>query len=240
MKKRRRVNNSAKVETTPAPATTPTATTPPPASASPRTPASGFGITVTGGGDAFSSIRRHWQVVLGAAVLGMLLAWIISAMQPRSYRASVLAAVSPLADTLDPSDVLRGVEVLEQRTVIATMAALAMTDGVIRQAAQGGAADGVSVNAAVLPNTNLVRVDVDAPDAARATAVASRIPALLGAQARSMYRLYGVTTVAPPSEADAVTPRSERAIIAGLLIGLIIGALIAYAMDRTRPSAATA
>jgi capsular polysaccharide biosynthesis protein len=169
----------------------------------------------------------------------MLLAWIISAMQPRRYRASVLAAVSPIADALTPTDVLRGVEVLEQRTVIATMAALAMTDGVIRQASQGGDADDVSVNAAVLPNTNLVRVDVDAPDAARATAVAGRIPPLLGAQARAMYKLYGVTTISAPAEADAVTPRSERAIIGGLLIGLITGALIAWAMDRT-PSAAPA
>ena len=195
---------------------------------------------MTGGGDAFSSIRRHWQVVLGAAALGMLLAWIISAMQPRRYRVSVLAAVAPLSETLNPTDVLRGVEVLEQRTIIATMAALAMTDGVIRQASQGGNAEGVLVNAAVLPNTNLFRVDVDAPDAARAAAVASRIPPLLGAQARSMYKLYGVTTVSPPSEADAVAPRAERAIIAGLFIGLIIGALIAYAMDRTRPAAAAA
>ena len=195
---------------------------------------------MTGGGDAFSSIRRHWQIVLGAAVLGMLLAWIISAMQPRRYRASVLAAVAPLADALSATDVLRGVEVLEQRTVIATVAALAETDGVVRQASQGGSADDVSVNAAVLPNTNLVRVDVHAPDAARATAVAGRIPPLLGAQARAMYKLYGVTTITPPSEADAVTPRSERAIISGLLIGLIIGALIAYAIDRTRPAASTA
>lgn len=184
--------------------------------------------------DAYAAIGRHWKPVVAAAIAGMIVAWLFTALQPDRYRATLLAAVSPLGETLNATDVLRGVEVLEQRTVVATVAALASTPSTTRPATQPDAA-GYTIDASVVPNTNLVRIHVEGPDAARATAIANGLPAVLSQHTRSMFKLYGVTPVSPATQpTEPVSTGSPRSILAGLLIGLVIGAAIAIGIDKSR------
>lgn len=172
--------------------------------------------------------------MLGAALLGMFVAWILTALEADRYRATLLAAVAPLSDTLDSTDILRGVEVLEQRTVVATVAALASTPATIQPAVGPEDAD-YSIDASVLPNTNLVRIEVEGGDAARAAAIANRLPAVLDQHARTMFKLYGVKPVsAAVQPTEPVSSGSGRAMLAGLLIGLLIGAAIAIAIEKSR------
>jgi capsular polysaccharide biosynthesis protein len=184
--------------------------------------------------DVWSAIGRHWKPVVAAAIAGMIVAWLFTALQPDRYRATLLAAVSPLGETLNATDVLRGVEVLEQRTVVATVAALAATPSTIPPATNTDTA-GYTIDASVLPNTNLVRIHVEGPDAARATAIANGLPAVLTQHTRSMFKLYGVTPVSPATQpTEPVSSGSARTILAGLLIGLVIGAAIAISIDKSR------
>jgi hypothetical protein len=177
-------------------------------------------------------VARRWKPVLGAALIGMIIAWILTALEPDRYRATLLAAVAPLSETLDSTDVLRGVEVLEQRTVVATVAALASTPAT--SVIQAGDAD-YSIDASVLPNTNLVRIEVVGGDAARATAIANRLPAVLDRHTRNMFKLYGVKPVSPAIQpTEPISTGSGRAILAGLLIGFVIGAAIAIAVEKFR------
>lgn len=184
--------------------------------------------------DAYAAIGRHWKPVAAAAIAGMIVAWLFTALQRDRYRATLLAAVSPLGETLNATDVLRGVEVLEQRTVVATVAALASTPSTTRPATQPDTA-GYTIDASVVPNTNLVRIHVEGPDAARATAIANGLPAILSQHTRSMFKLYGVTPVSPATQpTEPVSSASARTILAGLLIGLVIGAAIAIGIDKSR------
>lgn len=174
-------------------------------------------------------LRRNWKLIalITMAVTG--LAWISAAMQPSQYRATALAAVAPLADMLQANEVLRGVEVLERRTVVATIAALASTAATRTQAA---AVTGYEIEAEVLPNTNLFRVNVQGRDAAEAAAIANRVPGVLSAQTRAMFKYYGVTMVSPAtSPSSPFLPRPGRAVAAGLLLGLLLGFLAAYVME---------
>lgn len=177
-------------------------------------------------------LSRNWKLIAGITAAVTVLAWIISAMQPTQYRASALAAVAPLSESLQANEVLRGVEVLERRTVVATIAALASTAATRTQAAAG---EGYEIEAVVLPNTNLFRVDVQGGDRTAAAAVANRIPGILSAQTQAMYKYYGVTMVSPAATpTSAFLPRTGRAIATGLLIGLFLGLLAAYAMEWRR------
>lgn len=190
--------------------------------------------------DAYAAVARHWKPVLGAAVIGMIVVWLLTALQPDRYRATLLAAVAPLSETLNSTDVLRGVEVLEQRTVVATVAALAATPATMQPALQSENVD-YSVDASVLPNTNLVRIDVEGADAARATAIANRLPAVLDQHTRNMFKLYGVKPVSSAIQpTEPISSGSGRAIPAGLLIGFLIGAAIAIVIEKSRRSPATA
>jgi capsular polysaccharide biosynthesis protein len=176
-------------------------------------------------------IRRQWLVVLTATAAVMLLAWLFTVTQPKLYRATAIAAVTPLTAELTDTDVLRGIEGLDRRVVVATVAALAMTPETLR----GTGSAGYSIRAAVLPNTNLFRIEVDGRSASEAAEIANQIPTLLAAQTRAMYRLYGVALISeatPPQKAFA--PRVGRAAVAGVLLGLVAGIAIAFFVDDRR------
>ena len=115
------------------PANPPRVSSPPPASENPPSPGLG------------SALVRFWPVVVAITVAAALLAWMLAAAQPRRYRASAIGAVSPLTEQLSPSDIIRGVDSLERRVVVASIAALAGVPGTKRLS---GAGDDYTITAA--------------------------------------------------------------------------------------------
>jgi uncharacterized protein involved in exopolysaccharide biosynthesis len=60
---------------------------------------------------------------------------------------------------------------------------------------------------------------------------------LLGIQARTIYKMYGVMLVSPATPSTkAVLPRVGRAVAAALVFGLLLGVATAWVIDR-RPFA---
>jgi uncharacterized protein involved in exopolysaccharide biosynthesis len=179
-----------------------------------------------------SAVVRYWPVVAGITLAIALLAWVIAGAQPKRYRASAIGAVSPLTEQLSASDIIRGVDSLERRVVVASIAALAAVPGTKRLAQ---APSDYTITAAVMPNTNLFRIEVEGPDARRAADIANRVPAVLASDAQKMYKLFGVTLVSeatPPAE--PALPRKERALAAGIVAGLLAGSAVAWLLDRRR------
>ncbi|HEX8253336.1 MAG TPA: hypothetical protein VF846_09330, partial [Thermoanaerobaculia bacterium] len=183
------------------------------------------------------AVIRHWPVVAIAAVAAMLLSWLFSAVQPKRYRATAIGAVAPLVDKLETTDVLRGVDALERRVVVSTIAALAATP-LTSKAAIPPSLEGYNINATVVPNTNLFNINVEGGDPKQVAAIANRVPSALAPAAISMYKLYGVSLVAPASAPSGpFLPRTGRAAIAGLLLGTIVGIAFAFLLDRRRAHA---
>jgi hypothetical protein len=178
------------------------------------------------------SAMRHWRIVALIAGAMALLAWLAVGLQPKRYRASSLATIHPLTDQLSPSDVIRGIDTLDRRVVVASVAALAAAPGIV---SESGAGNAYEVNAVVLPNTSLFRVEVEGTDPKTAAAIANKVPMLLGIQARTIYKMYGVMLVSPATPSnEAVLPRVGRAVAAGLLFGLLLGVAVAWLIDRRR------
>jgi uncharacterized protein involved in exopolysaccharide biosynthesis len=174
---------------------------------------------------------RHWAIVALIAAAVMLLAWLAAGLQPKRYRAMSMAAVTPITDQLSPSDIIRGVDTLDRRVVVASVAALASAPVILDQA--GGTH--YDINSVVLPNTNLFRIEVEGTDPRMTSAIANKIPVLLSVQARTIYKMYGVILVSPAATpAAAVLPRVGRAIVAGLVFGLLLGIAAAWLLDRRR------
>ncbi|MFL6248352.1 MAG: hypothetical protein ACJ74H_20170 [Thermoanaerobaculia bacterium] len=182
--------------------------------------------------DVMRSAMRHWRIVALIAAATTLLAWLAAGVQPKRYRASSLATINPLTDQLSPSDVIRGIDTLDRRVVVASVAALASAPHVVSAA---GATSGYEVTAVVLPNTSLFRVDVEGGNARTAAAIANKIPALLAVQTRTIYKMYGVMLVSPATvSGEAVLPRVGRAVAAGLVLGLLLGIAVAWVLERAR------
>ncbi|MDQ6799440.1 MAG: Wzz/FepE/Etk N-terminal domain-containing protein [Acidobacteriota bacterium] len=189
------------------------------------------------------TLKKRWKLIVGTGVLFMVLAAFLAALQPKQYRASAIAGVTTSGDQMAAGELYRGVEVLQQRTIVATVAALASVPDMQRQAfvPLSVPQDAYSVDAVVLPNTNLLRIDVEGHDPATAAKIANRIPAVLAGQTRSMYKLYSVATVSEArTPTAAVSPRMSRAIAAGAILGLLFGFGGALAKSYMRQKRSTA
>lgn len=182
--------------------------------------------------DVAGSAMRHWKLVALIAAAVMFLAWLAAAVQPKRYRAVSIAAVSPLSGKLSPSDMVRGIDTLDRRVVVASLAALASAPVTQSTAVPQGDYEIASV---VLPNTNLFRIEVEGTQPARTADIANSIPAILDRQAQAIYKLYGVTLVSPATAPKSpFLPRMGRAAAAGLILGLLLGIAAAWLLDRRR------
>ncbi len=182
--------------------------------------------------DVGSTVRRRWPLVLVVTLAIAALTGLLAARQPKRYRASAVAAITPIGQNLSASDVLRGVDSLDRRVVVASLAALASAPVTQRLVQTNG---DETIVASVLPNTNLFRVEVESRDAARAAQIANRVPAVLNHLSLRMYRMYGVTLISEAAKPAApAVPRIGRAVVTGLVLGLMAGLAAAWLFDRRR------
>lgn len=208
----------------------------PPAQAIPAqtVPAPAVAVVHRPGSEIVPSIARHRVLVAVTTVAVTLLAWIVAATQPKRYQSEAIASVSPIVAQLSDSEVLHGIDALERRVVVATVAALASSDSTRRRTI-GALRGQYGVDATVLPSTNLIRISVEGPDPKQAAAIVNRIPALLDEQTRAMYRVYTVAPVSAGVVPEApFLPRIERAVLLGVVLGALLGVAIAYLIDRRR------
>lgn len=184
--------------------------------------------------DVVRSGARHWGLVAHTAVTVTLLAWLIATTQPKRYQSEATVSVSPIVNQLSDSELLHGIDALERRVVVATVAALASSDSTRHRTIRALRGD-YGIDATVLPNTNLIRIRVEGPDPEQVAAIANRIPPLLDEQTRAMYRVYTIATISAGVVPRApFLPRVERAVMAGLVLGVLLGVAVAYLIERRR------
>jgi hypothetical protein len=173
-----------------------------------------------------NALFRHWPAAFAVFIAVVALAGLATMTRPAIYRATAVAAVVPLADQLAGTDMLRSVEALDRRVIVASVAALATT---VAPEAEGPRLD---VSAAVMPNTSLIRITVEGADPQRAADVANLLPGQLSGQTRSLYRVYDVVLVSPAEPpTESARPRLSRALALGALAGLLLGLLTASLLE---------
>lgn len=193
-------------------------------------------------------LRRWWWLVPLTAVAAAGLAILVTAREAPTYAASASAAVAPSADVHEPSDLLRSLETLERRTVVATFARMASTRETLRRAAElmglePGELAGYSVNASVISSTNLIRVRVEGPDAERAATLADATLVVLEEGAQRLYHLFRIERVeAAIVPSRPIHPDPVRSVGVAGLLGLLIGGSVASvsgSVRRTGPEDST-
>lgn len=178
-----------------------------------------------------------WVVPLAVA-LAVGTALLVISRQIPTYRSSATVALVPGATVAGETDLLRSLETLERRTVIATFAQIPAAQRIREAAARDVSLPADSLpeyrsQGFVVPNTNLIRIEVHGPDPARATALANALVASTAAEAKAMYRVFDMTTLnraVRPATPEA--PRPRRALALAVILGAFLGLAATYLVVR--------
>lgn len=163
---------------------------------------------------------------------------VLTARQPRIYRAKTLQVVVPNSRVQGTADIIRSIDTLNQRNVLATIAQVPLTLETRHKAAEELNLDPrelarYEVRSLVLPNTNLIRIEVQGPDPQKAADVANVVAAATQEVGREMYRIFKIDTFGKATpDGRAVFPEPSKNLLVGAVLGMFIGMVGAWLADR--------
>lgn len=181
---------------------------------------------------------RRALVVLAVTAAALVAAAVVTRGQPRVYRAHATLLVAPDESIADTGDQLRALEALDRRSTMATLARIPGSEAV--RAGVGsrlGAGDLAlyRVAGSVVPNTTVLRVEVEGPDPDVAARLANAAADLTQAEVRKVYRIYVLRPLdhAEPDRRPVQPDPWRNMAVAGVL-GLGAGIALAVTLDRGR------
>lgn len=190
--------------------------------------------------DMLSALRGGWWMVPLVFLAALVGAALLGEEQEPLYRSSATLAVVPDTSLEGTSDVLNSVEVLDRRTMVATLARLVASD-VVRERAAGRMGRSLEelepyrVDARVIPNTYLVDVSARGPEPETAARLAQSVAEAAVGEAGGYYRVFALRVLDRAATPRGPVARSEqrRYVVAGLL-GLFVGVLAAFGVGLLR------
>lgn len=186
------------------------------------------------------ALRAWWWIVLAVPLLAMVSAGYWTSRESPVFRAATEVAVTPSPDLEDPSDVMRGLETLERRTVIATFASIAETRETLGLAAarlelERSEVSGYRVQASVVPRTNIIRISVEGGDGERVSLLANTLAAVVADEAKAMYQIFELRPLeAARTARRPFHPDPSRNAVTAAILGLFAGLLSALGLDLAR------
>lgn len=189
------------------------------------------------------AVRRGWWLVPALALVCLGVAAGMTARQTPIYRASATLAVTPSYRVEGTSDILRALETLERRTVVATLAEIAAARRTLDSAAVFLGPPGEALcggrgsscyrgRGSVVPQTNVVRVELLGPDPRGAAELANAVAAVTAERAHQMYPIF---TLRPLAEArpprHPIRPDLRRNLVVAGILGLFLGGVATLGLE---------
>jgi len=190
--------------------------------------------------DYVGSLRRNWILVIVIFAIALVATAIITARQTPVYETSAQLVVAPSASARDAADVVRTLDTLERRTVVATFARIAATEESRIAVAQALKVPVERIRAfrthgSVVPSTNIIRIDTRGPDPAMAASIANATAERTAREAEALYRVYSLRFLARATPPRApVCPDRQPNYVVGATTGLFLGVALALARERLR------
>lgn len=182
----------------------------------------------------------HWWIVPLVACGAMLVAWLLTARQTPVFQATAAMVAVPAATVTEASDMARSLETLERRTLVATFAQVAESRETLRDAAgrarlSATALDQMTVDARVVPSTNVIHIRTEGTDAAASAALANAVATVTAERGSRMYRLFALEPLeAAVVASEPARPNLRRNVSIAAMLGLFAGAGLALAASLGR------
>jgi len=184
-------------------------------------------------------LQRWWVVLLVMLASVAVAAWLTARQEPL-FRASSSLVVAPNTSLDDPIHILRSLETLERRTVVATLADIPSSADAMNRAAEALEADvlslqGYRIRGSVKPQTNIIRIEVTGPNRTLVAQLANALADATVKTGRSMYRIYAMRPLARAGDVGKpVFPNPKRNIFMALVLGLALGLFAAILPELPR------
>ena len=187
--------------------------------------------------DVLRALRRNWILAVLVVAAALAATAIVTATQEPVYSASAQLVVAPAASQ-STADVIRGLETLERRTVVATFARIPSTPEVHQEVAAAMRLEGsrrFRAHASVVPNTNVIRIVAEGPDATKTAEFANLVASATARRAEALYRVYALPQLeAARRPGRPAFPDKRRNYLVGAALGVLAGVMAALAVERLR------
>jgi capsular polysaccharide biosynthesis protein len=188
-------------------------------------------------GAALRPLRRFWWLPPACIVAALAASAVITSRQASVYRATCSLVAAPNEVVQDTSDVLRTLDTLERRGVVATLAKIPAAPATMQEVARELGVDprelrGHALAASVPPYTYVLIVEATGPDAQRVADIANAAAVVVDRKARELYRIFTLRPIAEATKPRApIHPNPSRNHVVAGLLGLFVGVVAAYAID---------
>lgn len=194
-------------------------------------------------GTYLAVVRRWWWAAALVFLATLGIALVLAMRAEKVYRSSVSLVVVPNDSVSESDDYIRSLDTLDRRSIIATLSEIPETRRarVAAQERMGGTSDlryDHRVHTSVLPNTNILRIDVEGPDPDTAADYANALGTVTRESGSELYRIFDVLLLeeARP-RSRPVRPDVRRILTVALILGALLGIVSAFVLETlARPS----
>lgn len=186
-------------------------------------------------------LRRTWWIPTLALAASLGAAFGLTWSQAPTYRGSATVVVVPNIRIVESvRDRLDSLDTLDRRSVVATLARIARSRVVLDDATEASGltpedARACRIRTIVLPNTNIIEIEVDGPKADHCASLANALCQAASSQAIDIYQVFRLRTLddAIPNWRPVAPDLRQNLTVAGVL-GLLAGLFVAVAVDFLR------
>lgn len=188
----------------------------------------------------FQMLMRSWWVVFLTALTALAIALATSLFITPIYRATGRFVVNPNLDLVRQADVVRSLEALDKRSIVATYAEVLNSDRIYNDAVtslQGEVSnfEDYTHTTVVLPEANILELSVEGPDPRVAALLANSIGQRAIDYIQQLYTVYEINFLDPATvPVVPIRPQPIRDSAFAVALGLLIGSVLAILREQLR------
>ena len=174
-------------------------------------------------------VKRSWWIVVLALVGVFASTAFFTFTQTPIYRAITTLIISTDQSVTDVNDVVRSLDSLDRRSVVATYAKIPSSQTVIGRAQQQlkltpSQIQLHQISTLVVPDTMIVAVSVEGPDPRLTAALANAVAEEAKNYAKDFFGIYKLRVLDPAAQPRRpMRPEIPRNLVTGALLGLLLG-----------------
>lgn len=199
----------------------------------------------------FQILAEKWRLILAVFLLTLGATAMLTARQQPVYEASATYVVKLNTFLIDDKNFVSALDILSRRTEISTTYAEIAKSRHIKTLAADSLSlpeesrRNLSVDARLIPGTNLLELTVQASDLALAVNFINAIGEMTQSYVDNLYEVYALEELdAPVARSSPIRPRTALNLavgaMAGLMLGISMAFLATYFQDESKPEPAEA